>query len=56
MLMAIGSRNRDPFPSTESTDTFPPNVSIVLLTTSKPTPRPDTLEIASAVEKPDSKN
>ena len=47
--------NRDPFPSTESTDTSPPKISIVFLTTSRPTPRPETLEMVSAVENPDAK-
>ena len=38
--------------SFELTETVPPNDSIVLLTTSSPTPRPDISETFSAVEKP----
>lgn len=34
---------------------LPPNASIVVFTTSNPTPRPETSEITSAVEKPDAK-
>ena len=39
----------------ESIDTLPPRDSIVFLTTSSPTPRPETSEILSAVENPEAK-
>lgn len=47
--------NMDPCPTFESMDTDPPNDSIVFLTTSRPTPRPETSEILSAVENPEAK-
>ncbi len=41
-----------PRPSTERTSMVPPMISMLLRTTSMPTPRPDTLVILAAVEKP----
>ena len=41
-----------PTPATDFTSTVPPIWSILLRTTSMPTPRPDTLVMVAAVEKP----
>ena len=45
----------DPSPSTEAMSIVPRKASIVRLTTSMPTPRPDRLVICAAVEKPGAK-
>ena len=42
----------EPAPSSEEMLILPPKDSIVFLTTSKPTPRPEISEICYAVEKP----
>ncbi|OPZ24954.1 MAG: hypothetical protein BWZ01_02710 [Deltaproteobacteria bacterium ADurb.BinA179] len=41
-----------PLPRTEAISTVPPKDSMLLVTTSMPTPLPDTLDIDFAVEKP----
>ena len=46
----------EPFPNSESIEIEPPNELIVLVTTSKPTPRPETSETFSAVENPEQKS
>ena len=45
----------EPSPGTDFTSTVPPIWSMLLRTTSMPTPRPDTLVTAAAVEKPAAK-
>ena len=40
----------EPSPSTDLTDTSPPSASILLLTTSRPTPRPEISVICLAIE------
>jgi len=42
----------EPAPATDFTSMVPPIWSILVRTTSMPTPRPDTLVTAAAVEKP----
>src|SRR5690625_4616743 len=44
-----------PFPCSEVMEISPPSDSILLLTTSNPTPRPDTSDISSVVLKPGDK-
>src|SRR5690625_2858756 len=44
--------NTEPFSYVESIEMLPPNISIVVLTTSKPTPLPETSETSFDVEKP----
>src|SRR5262249_57507255 len=46
---------QEPSPNTDFTSTVPPIWSMLVLTTSMPTPRPDTLVTAAAVEKPGAK-
>ena len=45
----------EPSPATDFTSMVPPIWSILVRTTSMPTPRPDTLVTAAAVEKPGAK-
>ncbi|MNE06566.1 hypothetical protein D3C80_991580 [compost metagenome] len=54
MLSVRGMRmvKRVPCPSTEVSSTAPPMASILVRTTSMPTPRPDTAVTEAAVEKP----
>jgi hypothetical protein len=46
---------REPWPLVENTFTVPLSWEILVLTTSMPTPRPDTSEISVLVEKPGAK-
>ncbi|MNN73539.1 hypothetical protein D3C81_1896640 [compost metagenome] len=47
------TENLVPLPGLDSTATTPPRDSILVLTTSRPTPRPEMSEILSAVLKPE---
>src|SRR3954470_339247 len=51
-VSGIRSRQTVPSPASDSTSIVPPMASMLVLTTSMPTPRPDTLVTAAAVEKP----
>ena len=54
MASVSGMRSRQtvPMPASDSTSIVPPMASMLVLTTSMPTPRPETLVTAAAVEKP----
>ncbi|EKD83147.1 MAG: hypothetical protein ACD_39C00859G0001 [uncultured bacterium] len=45
-------RKEEPLPSSEMISTLPPRLSMLALTTSMPTPRPESSETCSAVDRP----
>src|SRR5215212_1702501 len=51
-VSGMRSRHTVPRPASDSTSMVPPMASMLVLTTSMPTPRPETLVTAAAVENP----